>query len=349
MFLKQPIMLRVLYALVPVLAAGIYFFGWRVLALLVVCTLSGLAAEWVTSTRRGAPITTACFVTCWLYALSLPPTMPFWMAAVGVVVGILFGKEVFGGFGRNFANPAIVGRAFIYVCFPIEATGQFVPIFRGWPGGLLQWSLASLKELPGYLAASGREVADAITSATPMLARRDFGFVTPTEDLFFGSIGGTFQGESGTRILAAGSTGEVCSVLILLAGIYLMATKTANWRLTVSALAGTIFMDLLLHTVFGINAVPRLAFSLFSGAILYAAVFMVTDPVSAPKKPLAMFAYGGTIGMLIVLLRWKAQFSGAAAFAILLGNICGPLFDRAAEAVAGLKKAAPAEGKGGPS
>jgi len=134
LFLRQPAMLRVVYSLIPILIAGIYFFGWRVLALLAVCLVGGLVTEWVMTRRRGKPISQACFVTVFLYTLSLPPTMPFWMALVGIVVGILFGKEVFGGFGRNFANPAIVGRAFVYVAFPIAMTGSFVPAFRGFPG-----------------------------------------------------------------------------------------------------------------------------------------------------------------------------------------------------------------------
>jgi Na+-transporting NADH:ubiquinone oxidoreductase subunit B len=271
------------------------------------------------------------------------------MAVVGVVVGILFAKEVFGGFGRNFANPAIVGRAFIYVCFPLEMTGRFVPVFREWPGGFLRWSFESLEALPAALASAGSSVADAVTTATPMLARRDMGFVTPLEDLFLGTVGGVFPGEGGSRILAAGSIGEGCALLILLAGIYLLVTRTANWRLTLSTLAGAAAVNLFLHSVCGINEVPRIGFTLCSGALLYAAVFMVTDPVSAPKKPLAMFAYGGVIGLFIVLLRWRASFSGAVAFAILLGNICGPLFDLAAVELEKWKKRIRPEPGGGSS
>src|SRR6056297_2400910 len=118
-FMKQKNMVRVLYALAPILVAGIYFFGWRVLSLVAVCTAAGLLTEYITSRQRGAPISMACFVTCGLYSLSLPATCPYWVGIVGIVVAILFGKEVFGGFGRNFANPAIVGRTFVYVAFPV--------------------------------------------------------------------------------------------------------------------------------------------------------------------------------------------------------------------------------------
>ena len=327
LFMKQPMMLRVLYALTPVAVAGIYFFGWRVLGLLGVCTLAGLATECVMARRRGAAISIACFVTCCLYTLSLPATLPFWMAVVGIVVGILFGKEVFGGFGRNFANPAIVGRAFIYVAFPPEMTGSFVPAFRGWPGGFGQWSLTTAETLPDWMSSAGIHVADAVTAATPMWARRDFGFEASLAKLFFGNIGDIFKTEFGSHALAAGSIGEVSSVLIILAGAYLLISKTANWRLMVSPLLGAMAACLLLGYAAGIAAVPALPFTLFSGGLMYGAVYMVTEPISAPKKHSAMWIYGFLIGVLIVLLRWKAQFSGAVAFAILLGNICAPSLD----------------------
>ena len=342
LFLKQPVMLRVLYALAPVLLAGIYFFGWRCAALLAVCLVGGLVTERIMASRRGQPISMACLVTCSLYALSLPPTMPFWMAAAGIVVAILFGKEVFGGFGRNFANPAIVGRTFVYLAFPAQMTGGFVPAFRGWPGGFAHWSMAGMDKLPEWLASAASKGIDAVTAATPMWVRRDFGIETSLSDLFFGNIGGTFKGAYGPRVLAGGSIGEVSALLIIIAGIYLIATKTANWRLTVSTLLGAVAASLLLHNAAGFAGVPPVPFTLCSGALLYGAVFMVTDPISAPKKTLSIWIYGALIGSLIVLLRWKAQFIGAVGFAILFGNIIGPSADMALTAWSNRKKPAAA-------
>ena len=127
-------MRRVCYALLPIWASAIYFFGWRCFAVVAVVLATGLATEYLTSKYlRKAPISQACFVTCLLFGLSLPPTVPFYVAMVGIVVAILFAKEVFGGFGRNFANPTIVGRAFVYICFPIALTGSFVPGLPGLP------------------------------------------------------------------------------------------------------------------------------------------------------------------------------------------------------------------------
>jgi len=323
-FLAQPNMMRVVYSLMPILAAGIFFFGWRVLAVYAVCLAAGLFTEHLMTYNRKTPISRACLVTCTLFALSLPPTMPYWMAIVGIVVAILFGKEVFGGFGRNFANPAIVGRAFIYVCFPVEMTGSFAAAYRNFPVGLARWLPKGVESIPLWPSAAKIAPIEAITAATPMLARRDFGFSASTLDIFFGRIGGAFQ--DGSRVLAAGSIGEVCAPLIILAGIYLIYTKTANWRLALATLVGALAANIAFLLIPG-SPVPPVHFTLFSGALLYGAVFMVTDPVSAPKRPLAMIIYGIIIGVFIVFLRWKAQFVGAVAFAILIGNIIGPLLD----------------------
>ncbi|NCC93211.1 MAG: hypothetical protein EOM10_08000, partial [Opitutae bacterium] len=150
-FLKQVMMVRVLYALLPVALAAIYLFGWRVLALVGVSALFAFLAEWIMVPTPPGKISQAVWVTAALYGLALPPTTPFWIAAVGAVFGIVFGKMVFGGFGKNIFNPAIVGRAFVYVCFPVELTSKFVPAFRGFPGGFARWSFEALKDLPAEL------------------------------------------------------------------------------------------------------------------------------------------------------------------------------------------------------
>ncbi|MHC4982391.1 MAG: RnfABCDGE type electron transport complex subunit D [Planctomycetota bacterium] len=334
-------MLRVVCALLPILLAAVYFFGWRALAVVAVSFAFGLATEYVMERKQGKPISMACLVTCMLYGLSLPPTVPFWIAAVGIVVAILFGKEVFGGFGRNFANPAIVGRAFVYVCFPGPLTAQFVPVFKTFPAGLAHWSMESFirgaGQLPEYLHAAAGRAVDAVTQATPMWAYRELAYETRTWDLFWGNIGGVIQTQDAAapaRVLAAGSMGEGCAPLIILAAVYLLATRTANWRLMLGSLAGVAFANVLFRNVLGFDGyadVPPLPVNLLSGTTAYVLVFMVTDPVSAPKKRPAMFAYALLIGFLIVFLRWRNIFVAAASFAILLGNLVGPLLDMAAD------------------
>lgn len=326
-FMPQKIMFRVLYSLVPVALAAIYFFGWRVLALLAVSSLFAYGAEAVMASRRNGRVSAACFVTAVLYGLSLPPTTPFWIAAVGVVVGIVFGKEVFGGFGKNVFNPAVVGRAFVYVCFPVELTSRFVPVFGGLPGGFAKWSFLTAGQAPEYLTDAGLKVADALTSATPMWSRRTFGFTTDLLDLALGTIGGVFEHAGHLKALAAGSAGEVSGVVIILSGIYLLFTKTANHRLTLGTIAGALALNAVLRYGLGVEALPPPLFTLFSGALLYAAVFMVTDPVSAPKIAASQWIYGIFIGAMIVFFRYKAVFAGGVAFSILLGNMVAPSLD----------------------
>ncbi|OPZ27752.1 MAG: Na(+)-translocating NADH-quinone reductase subunit B [Lentisphaerae bacterium ADurb.BinA184] len=322
-FRRQKIMERVLLALLPVFLGALYFFGWRVAAMLVWVAALGCGAEYLLARRRGDPLTGSCLVTCALFALSLPPTLPFWMAAVGIVVGIVFGKELFGGFGRNIFNPAVVGRAFIFVSFPIEMTARFTPVWRGGLAGLAHWGPP--RSLDGV---------EALTAATPMWFRRDFGFTEafPLWDqvraLFLGNLGGVYDGADGARhMLAAGSVGEVSTLLILIGGIYLLATRTANWRLVAGSLGGAAAAALLFRHLLGVQAVPPLPWTLCSGALAYAGFFMVTDPVSAPADRRAQWIYAAFIGAMIVFLRWKAIFAGGVAFAIILGNTLGPSLD----------------------
>ncbi len=326
-FLKQKNMIRVLHALIPVLIAAIYFFGWRVAVVLGVSAVCAFCTEWFMTARRKGKVSYACFVTSSLYALSLPPTVPFWIAAVGAVVAILFAKEAFGGFGKNIFNPAIVGRAFVYVCFPVEMTSRFVGVFTGLPGGFTQWSFTTLKKASIYLADTGIMVADAVTAATPMWARRDFGYETNLVSLAIGNIRDTFTFQETTRVLAAGSMGETSALALLAAATYLLFTKTAQWRLMLSTVLGAGILNLLLRTGLGIDTVPPLPFTLLSGALLYAAVFMVTDPVSAPKQKVSQWFYGFLIGALIVFFRYKAVFAGGVGFAILIGNAFSPSLD----------------------
>lgn len=320
-------MIRVLYALIPVCVTAIYFFGLRVLAVLAVSLLFAFLTEWFMATRRKGKVTQACFVTGALYALSLPPAIPLWIAAVGIIVGILFGKELFGGFGKNVFNPAIVGRAFVWVSFPLELTSQYVPTFQDFPGGFTRWSMVAAAELPEYLRQAGHGVVDAVTSATPMLARKSFGHEASGWDLFLGTLGEFFSAGEQTLLMGAGAMGEVSAAAILLGAGYLLYTKTAQWRLMLPPVLGAAGLCLILHHGLGMTEVAPLHFTLFSGALLYASVFMVTEPVSAPKLPASQWVYGLFIGMMIVFLRSKGIFYGAAAFSILLGNMLAPSLD----------------------
>ena len=143
--------------------------------------------------------------------------------------------------------------------------------------------------------------------------------------------------------------GEGCALLIVLAAVYLLVTRTANWRLMLGSLLGLSLATLLFRNVLGfggLGEMPPIHFALVAGTTLYVVVFMITDPVSAPNRKLAMYAYGGMIGFLVILLRWRGIFVAAASFAILLGNICSPLLDIAATAWQNRRKAKTAAEEG---
>src|SRR6056297_3517383 len=149
----QPPMLKVLYALIPLVVAAIYYFGWRFLLVLAVVNAVGILTEYLMARTYSMKVTSSVFVTNFLFALSMPPTIPLWIAVVGIVFGVVFGKMVFGGFGRNVFNPALSGRAFVYVSFGYPLTSRFIEPVAGFPGGFARW-------LP--------EV-DTLTKATPLI------------------------------------------------------------------------------------------------------------------------------------------------------------------------------------
>ncbi|MFH1715832.1 MAG: RnfABCDGE type electron transport complex subunit D, partial [Planctomycetota bacterium] len=151
---KQPIMRRVLVAMLPCVAGAVYFFGWRSLIVVAWAAVVGFVVELIFTRSRREPVSEAIFVTTTIFALIMPPTVPWHVLTIGTIFAVMFAKEVFGGFGRNIFNPAMAGRCFVYVCFPVALTGTWAPAASGPWGALGNWTTIS------------RE--DAVTSATPM-------------------------------------------------------------------------------------------------------------------------------------------------------------------------------------
>jgi len=308
-FQTQKVMLRVCYALTPLVLASVYLFGWRSLAVLVVVFLFGVATEAAFTIRQGKPVTSAVFVTCMIFSLSLPPTLPFWMAAVGIVVGVAIGKMAFGGFGQNVFNPAMVGRCFIYITFPLAMTNTWVEPMRGGAAGLSGWS----------------PVPDAVTQATPMMALRK-GAAVPWLDLFLGNT--------------SGSLGETSALLILMGGAFLFYKKAASWRLALACVLGGLILSTLLHGA-GIEAVPSPLATLLSGSFLFGSVFVVTEPISGAKTVWGQWIYGFIIGGLTVVLRGFSNFSEGLMFSVLLMNAFVPILDQTVRQVQARKGVAP--------
>ena len=300
-FLIQKPMMRVCYALVPIIVASVYIFGWRSLALIAVTLLFGIGTEALFTFRRKQPITSAVFVTCLIYTLSLPPTVPFWMAMVGIVVGVGMGKMSFGGFGQNVFNPAMVGRCFLYVTFPIQLTNTWIQPLWGGLAGFATWS----------------NTTDAVTQATPLIALRN-GESLPLQDLFFGHI--------------PGSLGETSALLIILGGIYIVYKKAANWRLVTSCLLGGIVLSTILHAA-GFETAASPISGIFAGSFLFGAVFVVTEPISGAKTNTGQWIYGFMIGALTMVLRVFSNFSAGIMFSVLIMNAFVPILDQAVRQV----------------
>lgn len=296
-FIKQKMMRTVIISLIPIIFASIYFFGWRTLVLLAIVTIFGVGMEWFFEKKYNRKISEAIFVSCILYTMTLPPTTPFWVAVVGILFGILFGKEVFGGFGKNVFNPALVARAFVYVCFPTPLT--------------IEWSKAALG-FPGGFSTYITEGIEAVSQATPMLLFRDTGNLTSLRDLLIGNV--------------SGSIGETSSILIILAGIYLVYKKVASWQIMAGVLAGFTGLSSILYLL-GNSQIPSPIFGILAGGLLFGAVFMATDPISAPKTKAGKWIYGVLIGIVTVIIRGYALFAGGMMFAILIANTFAPIID----------------------
>ncbi|PKL10064.1 MAG: NADH:ubiquinone oxidoreductase, Na translocating, B subunit [Spirochaetae bacterium HGW-Spirochaetae-7] len=298
-------MRRVLYALTPIVALAVWLYGPRVLATLAVSLVTGFLVEYRFEKIKGGKVSEAVFVTGTLFALSMPPAVPLWIVAIGIAFAVFMAKEVYGGFGRNVFNPAIAGRLFVYIAFAGTLGTKFFQ-----PGGF------------GSAAGSLFGRPDAVSAVTPLAMMRG-GVDVPMLGLLLGN--------------RAGSIGESSVVLIAAAAIYLVATKTAQWRLILSTLLGGAAMAAALFFAGFAKALPPE--SLLAGSFLFVAVFMATDPVSAPKKPAAQWAYGLSIGAVIIVIRTFSLFPEGTSFALLLGNTFASLYDRIA-ADAARKKAA---------
>ncbi len=335
---KQPPMRRVLLALLPCLAGGIYYFGWHVLATTLFCCAIGFAGEWFFCRKRHLGVTEAVFVTAVLFALVMPPGVGWHILAIGTLFAVIFSKEVFGGFGRNFFNPALAGRCLVYICFPAALTAAWPLPAAGPVGALAQWST---KTHAGNI--------DTVTSATPMAQLKAGRLLTvsaePThqavpfqigkdekvsvyhsallKDLVFGRMPGT--------------VGVTSALLILIGGAYLFITGTASRTIILSLTISYAILNLVLN-VAGVEPVPLPWIALLGGGFLFGAFFMATDPVSSPRTEQGKIIYGCLIALSTVVIRNFSIFNGGLMFAILLGNMFAPIIDYAVNARIKAKK-----------
>ena len=233
-------------------------------------------------------------VTSMLFALTLPPDMPLWMVALGISFGVVIGKEVFGGTGKNFLNPALTGRCFLFFAYPAYMSGDAVWTAVDGFSGATPLGLAALDGLQAIYA-------NGITWS----------------QTFFGTI--------------QGSIGSTSTLACLLGGVFLIYTRIANWRIIFGVFAGMVATSLLFNLI-GSESNPMYAmpwyWHLTLGGFAFGMIFMATDPVSAAMSNTGRLTYGVLIGFMTILIRVvNPAYPEGIMLAILFANILAPSID----------------------
>ena len=254
----------------------------------------GIFWEILFASIRGHEVNEGFFVTSILFALIMPPSIPLWQVALGISFGVVIGKEVFGGTGKNFLNPALTGRAFLFFAYPAQISGDAV------------WT-----------------AVDGYTGATPLglAAAGGIEFIAAGGmtwwDAFLGNI--------------HGSIGETSTLAIFIGGAVLLLTKIASWRIVSGVMLGMIGMSVLFNGI-GSTSNPMFAmpwyWHLVVGGFAFGMIFMATDPVSASMTNTGKWIFGALIGVMAVLIRVvNPAFPEGMMLAILFANLCAPLID----------------------
>ena len=259
----------------------------------VVTFAAGIAWEILFALKRGHEVNEGFFVTSVLFALACPPTIPLWQVALGISFGVVLGKEVFGGTGKNFLNPALTGRAFLFFAYPVNMSGDTA------------WTAVD-----GFSGATALSVAaqGGVTALQEQLTWMD---------AFIGNM--------------QGSVGEVSTLALLVGGLFLVMTRIASWRIVAGVTLGTAAMALMFTSVGSdtndMFSIPFYWHYVLGGWAL-GTLFMATDPVSAAMTNGGKWAFGILIGVMIVLIRVvNPAFPEGVMLAILFGNLFAPIID----------------------
>ncbi|MDR0722984.1 MAG: RnfABCDGE type electron transport complex subunit D [Treponema sp.] len=297
----KQLMANVLIALAPASIFGVFIFGVPALLTIIVAVAAAVLGEAcfrsiIKQDIRIKDLSAA--VTGLLLALVLPPGTPLWITALGALFAIVVAKEFFGGLGANVFNPALIGRAVLIMSFPAALTTWHVP------------------------ETFGASITDAVSTATPLNIIKQGGSIAdiavslgldPASD--YGSVMGTlFFGNHG------GCIGETSILLILVGAVYLLITKTIDWRAPAAMIATTALSSLLL----GMDPL----FAIVSGGVFFGAVFMATDYVSAPLTAYGKLVFGFGAGLITVLIRKWGNYPEGVTYGLLIMNAVTPFLNR---------------------
>ena len=284
----------VVIALLPAALVGIYNF--RLSAVLVILTtcVTCMLSEYIWQKCMKQPVTTGDFsalLTGLLLALNLPATIPLWMCVVGGVFAIIVAKQMFGGLGQNFMNPALAGRCFMMLSFSSAMTSFTVK-----KGAAYMYGVA----------------VDATSSATP-LAQVKEGGLPDLKAMFLGTTTGTI--------------GETSVAALLIGAIYLLAKRIIDWKIPVVYILTFSVFDIVYQMAAG-NAAYPLVYELCGGGLILGAFFMATDYVTSPITAKGKVIYGILLGLLTGLFRFFGESAEGVSFAIIIANVCVPLIER---------------------
>jgi electron transport complex protein RnfD len=310
-------MLTVLLALVPGIAAYVWFFGWGVVVNAVLALAVALGAEALMLTLRARPVRPfltdgSATVTAVLLAIALPPFAPWWATAVGTAFAIVVAKHLYGGLGYNPFNPAMVGYVVLLVSFPRAMTV--------WPApeALSGHSLGPLESLRiVFTGAPGEVPLDAVTGATAL----DYLKVKLGANLTLAEVRASpVFGE------LAGRGWEWVSLAFLLGGLWLLYRRVITWHIPVGML-GALFLLALVFAGVDPGRYASPLFHLFAGGAMLGAFFIATDPVSAATTPRGRLLFGAGVGVLTYVIRTWGGYPDAVAFSVLLMNLAAPTID----------------------
>lgn len=279
--------------------------AWKVIPLLIVSYGVGLLIEFIFAVIKGHEVEEGYLVTGMIVPLIVPVDLPLWMLAVAVAFGVVIGKEVFGGTGMNILNPALTIRAFLFFAYPTWMSGDKV------------WVHGAVERAGTADAISGETILGSYAQSQDV--------VYSYADMFFGLI--------------PGSIGETSKILIILGALFLIFTKVGSWRIILSTLIGALVMGLIFNSVvdlglinqtskfYGLMSVPFWQ-HLIIGSILFGAVYMATDPVTASQTNKGKWIYGFLIGFISIMIRvFNPAYPEGVFLAILLMNVFAPTID----------------------
>ncbi len=297
---------------VEFLSMDAFWYGFlKILPLVVVSYVVGLGIEVLFAIIKGHEVEEGYFVTGMLVPLIVPVDIPLWMLSVAVIFGVVIGKEIFGGTGMNILNPALTIRAFLFFAYPTWMSGDKV-----WVGGAVERA-NEMAAGADVSAISGETILGSLSQGKEV--------AYSVYDMFFGFI--------------PGSVGETSTFLILLAGIFLIFTKIASWRIILSAVLGALVMGLIFNGVVNAGWIAEGSkfYSLMStefwqhliiGGFAFGVVFMATDPVTASQTNKGKWIYGFLIGFISILIRvFNPAYPEGVMLAIILMNVFAPTID----------------------